>query len=340
LFGFTPQIAEWDSILSPESLSLTLFVILLALLQDIAFRFLRDGNARDTRWNNVLVVVWFIIFSLWIFIRDVHLYTIPVTLGLCAALLIWKQARRTKILWGAIGMLAALFVLGYTSAQASQRATHYPLVHSFEDYILPFPSRVEFFTRFGMPDSTSPGYQHWLDQNGTRTYTAFLISHPGFVASTLWVNLYDFRAQFVQPYFAPLDRANRPAILQFGEIVHPETLAVYLIDVLCIVGMFIGAPRNPRSLIRGWAWLGAWFFLSSTVILMASFFGDANGFRRHLFPSVEPFRLLMWLLLFVCLDELLGSSSVRDDITCTAAPSVPAHVQPRDASSSASESVS
>ncbi|MGZ6316406.1 MAG: hypothetical protein ACXWNQ_04030 [Anaerolineales bacterium] len=304
-FGFTPQIAEWDTILSPESFSLTLFIILIALLQDIVFRFLRLGSLSDRRRNNMLIGVWLLTFALWVLIRDVHLYAIPVTLGLIAVLLFSKDVRHAKAVPAAMGILAALFVLGYTSAQASMRATHYPLVHSFEDYILPFPARVAFFQRFGMPDATAPGYQHWLDQNGTRTYTAFLISHPGFVVSTLWANLYDFRAEFTQPYFKPADKANRAGILLLAEIIHPETLAVYLVDVLCIIALFVGGWTGRRTALLGWAWLGAWVFACSAITLLASFFGDANGFRRHLLPSVEPFRLLMWLLLLACLDALL-----------------------------------
>ena len=156
------------------------------------------------------------------------------------------------------------------------------------------------------PASTAPGYQHWLDQNGTRTYTAFLISHPGFVASTLWANLYDFRAEFTQPYFKPADTADRAGILLLAEIVHPETLAVYLIDVLCIIALLVGGWTGHRQALLGWAWLGTWVFACSAITLLASFFGDANGFRRHLLPSVEPFRLLMWLLLLACLDALIS----------------------------------
>src|SRR5271157_863140 len=43
-FAYTPQIAEWDSVLSSESLSVSLFVFAFALLQEIAFRVsYRDG---------------------------------------------------------------------------------------------------------------------------------------------------------------------------------------------------------------------------------------------------------------------------------------------------------
>jgi len=47
-FAMSPQIVEWDNILSSESLTLSLFVICLALLIEIAFQLFegRNGNLR------------------------------------------------------------------------------------------------------------------------------------------------------------------------------------------------------------------------------------------------------------------------------------------------------
>ena len=111
-----------------------------------------------------------------------------------------------------MAILAALFVLGYTSAQASMRATHFPLVHSFEDYVLPFPARVSFSRGSACPGPPlRPAISTGWTKTARRTYTAFLISHPGFVVSTLWANLYDFRAEFTQPYFKPADTGTAAA---------------------------------------------------------------------------------------------------------------------------------
>lgn len=307
LFGFTPQVAEWESVLSPESLSVSGVVILLALLQEMVLGLAYARYKLDDRRLRVFIGVWLFIFALWLFLRDVHLYALPITLVMLALLLLASDLRRRMTIGIVLGTLLLLFVLGYVSAQASHRATRYPLAHSFEDYILPFPARVEFFKGFGMPDPTARGYQYWLDNNATRTYAAFLITHPGFVLSTLADNLEYFKGEFVQQYFEPPAPNNRFLLIQLGEVIHPETLAIFLIDVLFIVGLWLAARKGASLPARGWAWMASWFFLSSATMLFVGFFGDAEGARRHIYPAVEAFRLLFWLLLFVYFDQVLAN---------------------------------
>ena len=305
LFGFTPQIAEWDSVLSPESLTVSGYVALLALLEEIVLGVLSGTDRWGSRRNSLLVAAWLLLFTVWLFVRDVHLYALPVTVVMLGATLVVPRLRRQGVLWLAMGVLAGLFVLGYVSAQASQRATHYPLAHAFEDYILPFPDRAAYFQQFGMPDRTAASYQKWLDDNATRTYGLFLVSHPGFILSSIGQNLYYFRAEFVQQYYEPRGAANRSMVLQLSETLHPESLAVYLLDVLFIAGLWLAGYRKSKPLAWGWAWIATWFFLASGAILFVGFFGDAEAARRHIYPSVEAFRLLLWILLFVYVDWML-----------------------------------
>jgi hypothetical protein len=307
-FGFTPQIAEWDGILSPESLSVSLFVVSFALLELIAFQVAFAKRRLDSRLNIVLVAAWLIVFALWALVRDVHLYAIVTTIVLLAGLLVFGKLRQWKILSASIVFLMGVFVIGYYSARDSRRATRYPLDHAFETYILPYPTRVEFFARMGMPSPASPQYQAWLDDNATRTYAAFLMLHPRFVLTTLSDNLFDFRASFVQQYFRGLGTANRDTLLAIGEFLHPETNTVYLLDILLFAGLCISAFGRRGVRIGAWTWLMAWFILGTAVVLLASFFGDTEGFRRHLFPSVESLRLLLWCILFVYLDEIFTGS--------------------------------
>ena len=87
---------------------------------------------------------------------------------------------------------------------------------------------------------------------------------------------------------------------------------VYLLDILLFIGLCLRAAARPDPSTYAWTWLFAWFLFGSTIVLLASFFGDANAFRRHLYPSVESFRLLMWLLVIVYADGFLdGGRSTR-----------------------------
>ncbi len=63
--------------------------------------------------------------------------------------------------------------------------------------IWPYPERVKYFEQFGMPDRLADNYQEWLDANAAKAYGLFLVSHPGFVAVTLWENMDQFSSDFI-----------------------------------------------------------------------------------------------------------------------------------------------
>ena len=61
-FAFTPEIAEWDSLLSSELLSLSLFAIALALLMEIIFRVFYKNEPLNSAKNFALLFGWVIFF--------------------------------------------------------------------------------------------------------------------------------------------------------------------------------------------------------------------------------------------------------------------------------------
>lgn len=312
VFGFTPQIAEWDSVLSPESLTLSFFAILLGMGLEIGFRTAADDVPFKSRLTTGLVIGWVILFLLWVFVRDVHLYAIPITLVLFALLFLLKKFGGSKPLLASIAILSVFLLIGYFSARDSQRATHFPLINALDAYIWPYPARVEYFREFGMPERNANFYQEWADENATKAYGLFLLSHPGFVATTLWEEIGQFSDSFAQPYFFTSDIKNRDLLLTVGEILHPETAAVYLICLLLVVMTVVHAfqQRTPSAVV--WGWLAVWFFGIAAVTLLLSFFGDTAGTRRHIMPSVEMFRLFFWIFLMPFLDLSLAKPSTNE----------------------------
>ena len=283
-FAFTPQIAEWDSNLSPESLSLSLFMITFALLQEIVFRTTQNKASTDARGDRLLIAGFLLVFALWIFVRDVHLYSILVTLVLLAPFFLVRTARKSRTLFVVFVLLLGLFALGFVSARDGRRA-QIPLTHSFDDYILPYPSRMKFFDWLGMPDVHSPSYQAWFDAHATMTYGAFILSHPGFVINTLWYNKDYFRANYEQPFF----NTRQSLLLMVGEIVHPETLAVFFLDLLLFALLCYKALRDKDRNMIGWVWMAAWFLCCNGATLLVSFFGDTAGVLRHISPRLKCF---------------------------------------------------
>jgi hypothetical protein len=309
LFGYTPQLAEWESVLGPESLSVTMFTAVFALTIELAFRISRQGSPFASMADKLLLAAWMLVMFLWIFIRDVHLYAVPVTILLLVILIPVKKFRDSRTLNVLIGALVAIFVLGYLSAGDSFRAARYPVVNAIDEYIWPHPARVEFFKQYGMPERDAANYQDWADHNAAKAYGIFLVSHPGFVVATLWEYRDYFEFDFSQAFYPTNDLEYGDVLPFIGKILHLEDLVIYPLSLLLLLFLLIGAVqiRTPERV--AWAWLAFWFFGIALVTLLISFMGDVFGTRRHIMPSVEIFRLFVWVFLMPVLDLSLGEKS-------------------------------
>ncbi len=73
-FAISPQIAEWDSVLGSEALTVSLFPMCLALLIEIAFQLFEDRTKNKIKIYSLLSG-WLIVFSSWMFVQDTRMYT-------------------------------------------------------------------------------------------------------------------------------------------------------------------------------------------------------------------------------------------------------------------------
>lgn len=119
-FGYSPHIVEWDSILSSEALSISLLTFVLALFQEIIFQItLHKGNPAKQKSINILIGAWTVLFLLWCFVGDVQIYATLLTVGLIIPLLYDREIRRLKGIIVSTTIISIAFVLGTTTAQAS-----------------------------------------------------------------------------------------------------------------------------------------------------------------------------------------------------------------------------
>jgi hypothetical protein len=229
------------------------------------------------------------------------LYAFLVTVELTLPLLFLRPIRSSIYIPAILILSVALFVLGNITSKGSTRWQP-SIEHALTDYIDPYPARVEFFGRLGMPgDRSSEEYDVWFQDKAMGTYARFLVSHPGFLVSAIFDGTY-FKSEFVQPYFKPADGLHREPLLIVGEALHPATYAVYIIDFLLLVSICYTALRFREQRVYGMAWLALWMFSYLGISLFLSFFGDTNGTGRHIFPSVEGFRLFGWIYLLINMD--------------------------------------
>jgi hypothetical protein len=308
LFAFTPHMADWDSILMSESPTFSLFALHFALLIRLVFALYRDPDV-NAGW---LLAAWAVVFFLWMFLRDTNLVTALVTLGVFAALLIFRQYRRNKYLLGVIVFLLAVFLLGLITSSQSVRS-HVQLVNIYNDDLLQYPARVDTLMELGMPDPDSPEYSAWFKEHASSTLVKFMMRHPGYPIHKI---LKDFPVAFSriqQTYFkAPELNPAREWLMRLGEALHPENTTPFLMSLTLLVGiLYITAGNQPGA--TPWSWLGIWLFLNATVTMIPTILGDTWALNRHALFSTMSFRLGMWLFAVILMDLALETNLHKTD---------------------------
>ena len=319
LFGFTPQVAEWDSVLGSESLSLSLLAFSCGSLVELAFSLGTETGNRTAR-RAAVCALWLVSFVLWVFVRDVHLYAIPVTLLLLAALLLSGPRGGRPLVLGLGAVLAVTFLFGMASSKGSTRWQP-SIQHSLETFVLPYAARVDYMQeRFGMPAPGSTSYQAWFEHSAPAAYSGFLLAHPGFIVTEIVRNWNVFVLSYRQPYFPLASTSPSSPLSHLGEALHPDSSVFHVLDLLLVAFLVIGWLNNPTRHDLVWACVTAWLLAVGYVTLFFSFFGDTDGVVRHVAPSLEMLRLLMWLSLIAVLDSHLrargtveGSRPASDD---------------------------
>lgn len=304
-FGFAPQIAEWDSVLSSESISLSMFAIVTGLMLEISQRIAKERKQQSPATTRSLIAIWLVIFLLWVFLRDVHVYACLITAVLLLPFLVVKRLRISSSIPIVAYVLSGVFILGMYTTQKSPR-WELPLFHVMDGRVFTDQGMINYFAaRFNMPqDPSSPEYTEWFNTRGFRSYGIFLATHPRYVLSALMERSGYLSEDFIQPYFTTAEIRSRKTLLDVGRIVHPETNAVFLIDFILAASMLIASLKFPTDRLWAWTWITAWMFFFGSVSVLLSFFGDNIGIHRHIFPYVEIFRLLFWIGLLANMDSL------------------------------------
>jgi hypothetical protein len=300
-FGFTPSIADWDSILGSESLTFSLFAVSAALMVESAFRIAKGTETKKTSiFINCLTVA---ALALWAFIRDANIYTLIVLLVLSTSILAIPIFRKNKTFLLSVAMIIIITIIGLQSAMASRR-WEVPLTNVFNDLILPHPTRVEFMQKLGMPTTTSSEYSSWFIRSAPKAYARFLITHPGYTLTSFTPELVGIFSENIQPYFYSEQTPARMALIVVNDILHPKTHLILILDILLIIGFLIFIFRRKSTNLTIWVWLGLWLFLSASLTLAVGFFADSIGVTRHTLFAVEIFRLMLWSFLIILFDHV------------------------------------
>ena len=298
-FAFTPQIADWDSILLSESLTFSLFALQFALLIKIAFSLYKNPNASITGW----AVAWSLVSFFWTFLRDTNMFTSLITVALILIVIILPVYRKNKALRGIVIFQVLIIVLAFLTARSSARAMD-QIDNLYIDDILPNPSLVTIFQKMGMPATSfqDPEFGSWFQEHGSTTMIRFMLGHPGYVAQKLTRDFAPAFTEIKQTYFNARDlNPMRDYLFGLGDTLHPESTTPFLGSLIMLIGIILLAFRNI-SQSQAWAWLGIWLFLSASLTLIPTILGDTWALNRHALYSTTIFRLTPWIFSVVLID--------------------------------------
>ncbi len=325
LFAFTPPAAEWDYVLLSEPLSLTLFVLLLAISIELATRSKSEWKG-PSRMMVGLITVWSVVLTIWVFARDTNGYLVLTFIGVFIIFLLiswFKRSKKTiprRTLLITLVLLALLFGLQSATSQASGRWIN-PFFNNMLHRVFPYPQHLAFFESKGMPLTAevlalrgSPGNEdaffqidylvNWVKANGARTYIEFLMSDPGGTWAILANGVQTAFDENRQPFFIANPDVTPDGLAYLGDLLHPNSTSVIWVVAVELAVFAYVSLRSKRADKLGLAALLATFFFGELLMLFVSIEGDALGIVRHSLGSVMPLRLSLWLLPALILDSL------------------------------------
>lgn len=303
LFAYTPQIADWDSILMSESMTFSLFALQLAFLIQIAGILHENPNARIAPW----MIAWGTAYFFWANLRDTNNYVAPVLFGMAGLTLLAPRYRKNKALMGAMAFAAILFVLGLTTFRQSGRSL-ISTINIYTDDIFPYPARVEYMKGLGMPDLAAPEFDAWFRERGLSSVTRFILAHPGYSLDKLVRDFPEAFKEIRQTYFhMPEMKLLRARLHALGEFLHPETAAPSLMSLLLMTGIVLAAVEGRHENARSWAWVSLFMFFAASIVMVPTILGDTWALNRHALFSTTLYRLMMWLFALVLMDLAISN---------------------------------
>ena len=272
-----------------------------------------------------------IISPFWIFLRDTNVYFVPFTLLFIAGLGAltwrrWKDYLAPVILFAVV--TTGLFVFQQVSFRDSERWV-VPFYNNVTRAIFPYPSRVEYFQKYGMPvndtiltyrfsqqlealPSTSD-FAKWTHKSGLTAYTNFVVSHPVAFIKMAWDDTNELWSTNLQPYFFQAD-SGRPAwLVPYADYLHPTHPLPMIFDGLLVLIILVFALKQRRRETLIWAWVGLWLYGISMLFYMYGFVGEMRSVLRHVMGGVVPLRLSLWLFAAIIADLMWSQPKTEKD---------------------------
>jgi hypothetical protein len=324
--GASIDVAQWNRMLLSESLSTSLFFVILGGMLLLTLDWLNSQGWPVQFARGSLTLALLLAVALFAFTRDVNSYFLFAA-GVPGIIVVLRANRhQSRRKWTHLVILTVMVLAGTMSAFLRQGRWSYPFINIVYDRILSDPVATEFFVQHGFPlnviERIQPDSRHdlhvglrseeaepywtWFDANARAVHTKFLLLHP----------IYSLTAPIQD-----LPRLINPNIDWYRVRVHPEPSwlrgasrllfshsAYFLVIWLLIVG-----SNSIILLFRG---RGKSFWLIPLVLLFTLYplylviwHGDTAAMDRHALPVALSLRLALWLITLFLIDELIHKTA-------------------------------
>jgi len=214
-FGLSTDVIQWDTAILSESVSTSLFVLLMAVWVQLA-----DGV------TNGKVAAVSVLAAAWSMSREANsLLILPLAVGVVLWALWYKRGRREEqirclVLAGAFIAIAA----GTFTISGSGDRWVFPLLNVIGKRVLPSPPRTAFYHNYGMPVTprlmemagefasgkewafyTAPeldGFRRWLMRDGKKVFAKDLLTHPMRSTREPLADVNEFVCPILSPYWS------------------------------------------------------------------------------------------------------------------------------------------
>jgi hypothetical protein len=317
------DITAWDRILLAESISTSMFVLLLALFIYAGMQWAKRRTLPV--WLRILVIGAILLIAiLYSFSRDTNAYFLlfigtAMLVGFFFSL-IRKHPLFSSYLAVGVGLLV-LFVLQFISVNVAQRS-FVPAMHIVVYRVIPESEKLDFFIAHGMPyddaNEALPALTHrqlsdaiyhnmaiqnlvnWVLKNGTNVTMLYLVSHPIY---TLTAPFNDLQAIINGQLTAYRENVKNPStfIRFFSKIAYPRFA---WLPELFLVLLIIAGWQFIRTKERRTIWIIVMFlFISAFPLAIITWQGDTIEIERHAFQVAFQLRLVAWMLILLFIDH-------------------------------------
>jgi len=312
-FALSIDISLWDYLLLSESLSFSLFALVLASWLGLLMLTLRKTPLR--RWLPAYLAWLMVVSALYSFARDANLYF--VCLGtVLLALLGLLERKKIQLLWPYMALLVFAGLLFFIQNDSIHRGNRWQ-IHIYDNLkvrIMPDDQARNYFIAAGLPmparflevqalsqreyqlamfhDPALQPVREWVNNAGQSTYIRYLLSRP---LQSLWQPLTQMQHLLNgdnQEYRNPIGEVPRRILILSNLVYNRHPLYV---EVLFLIAL--------GYLIRGWKQKGSDPLYAVILILTISLYplmfivwhGNPLEVERHAAQIGVQLRLAGWL---------------------------------------------